>query len=221
MSKGGTSGSSSSSASVPPELSGLYTQTGQNVQQLQNDLPISQFTGANPTQVAPLSGTQQSSLDFLNQNINDARNTTLENSPIVQAGNRYFEKSIAPGIVNQATLGGLGRSTALTNALSAAQAGTALPLLQGEQKRRDELIGQGFTGGDIERSVQQQRFNSTAADALRRQAIAEQGLFGALGQLPSTFGQNSVSKSSGSGGGGMFKVLLPWVLIIGGMLWMT
>jgi len=181
----------------------MYTQTGEGIQQLQKDLPVSGFTDPNPTKVAPLSGTQQSSLGLLNQNLNDARNTSLEESPIVKAGQRYFEKSIAPGIVNQSTLAGLGRSTALTNSLAAADAQTALPLLQGEQARRDQLINQGFQGGDIERGVEQAGYNSQAADALRRQGIAEQALFGPLGQLPSTFGQ-TVKNSSG----GMFGTVI-------------
>lgn len=206
MGKGGST--SSSSASVPAELSPLYSKTGTNVSGLQDSIPLSGFTSANPATVSPLSGTQQKSLAALNSNL-DTLSTPLESAPIVQAGQRYFDQAVAPGIINQATLSGIGRSTALTNALSSAQAQSAVPLLQAEQARRDAMIQQGFQGGDVERSVSQETNNADQADFLRRQAIAEQALFGPLGQLPSTFGQTS--KTSG-GGGGLFKVFVIMVL---------
>ncbi len=202
----GTAGSSTSTTSnqIPPEYQALSSQTGTNISALQNADPISQYLGPNPTQIAPLSPTQSSALGMLNTNLNDARNTPLEESPIAQAGTRYFNNTIAPGVIGQATLSGLGRSTALTNALGAAQANTELPLLQGEQARRDQLINQGFTGGDIERSVTQQGYNAAQQDAIRRQALAEQALFAPLGALPSTTGTQVAGKNSSSGGG-LFK----------------
>lgn len=172
---------------------------------------MQEFTGRNPTQVAELSGTQQKSLGLLNRNLDDAM-SPLDQSQIVQAGNRYFDTSIAPGIENSATLSGLGRSTALEAGRSAAEAQTMLPLLQGEQNRRDQMISAGFTGGDIERSVEQQSYNAAAQDSIRRQALAEQALFSPMGALPSTLGQSGTSKTSGSGG--LFKaILLPWIAI--------
>lgn len=137
---------------------------------------------------------------MLNRNLSEARDLPLENSSIVQAGNRYFDTAIAPGITNQATLSGLGRSTANTNALAAAEAQTILPLLQGEQARRDAMINQGMTQGDVERSVEQQGYNADQNDYIRRQALSEQGLFAPLGQLPSTLGQSTKTTSSGGGG---------------------
>lgn len=202
MGKGGSSGSSNTTNNVPAELSGLTQKSADTIGGLQDAIPLSGFTGQNPVQIAPLSGTQNKSLGLLNQNLNDAM-SPLDQAPIVQAGHNYFTHSIAPGITNQATLSGLGRSTANTNALAAAEAQTALPLLQQEQQRRDQMINQGFTGGDIERSVQQQGYNADQADAIRRQALAEQSLFGVFGNLPSTLGQSTSSKNSGAGG--MFK----------------
>lgn len=163
---------------------------------------IAEFAESNPTQIAPLSGTQGRSLDLLNTNLSDATKP-LEESSIVQAGNRYFDTSIAPGIENSATLSGLGRSTALEAGRSAAEAQTMLPLLQQEQARRDAMIGQGFTGGDIERGVEQQGYNAEAQDMLRRQALAETALFSPLTGLPSVTGQTGSTTQSGSGG--LFK----------------
>ena len=203
MGKGGGSGSSVQQASVPPELSPLYKQTGQNVQALQNEDPLSAYTTPHPTQVAGLSAPQQGAIDLTNMNLREATRP-LEDSEIVNAGHRYFQGAIAPGIENRAATSGLGRSTALTNALAATEAQTSLPLLQGEQARRDALVNQALQVGDVQRGVEQAGYNTQAQDFLRRQAIAEQGVFGPLGQLPSTFGQTTTSKTSG-GGGGMFK----------------
>lgn len=203
MAKGPQTSKTEGQQNIPSEFSGLYKTTGENIAGLQNQNPISDYMRAQPVTVAPLSGTQQKSLGYLNQNLDEAMGTPLEQSPIAQAGHRYFEGSIAPGITGQATLSGLGRSTANTNALAAAEAQTALPLMQQEQARRDAMINAGFAGGDIERSVEQEANNAAYADFLRRQGLTEQGLFGPLGQIPSTFGQSSKSKSSG--GGGLFK----------------
>jgi len=62
---------------------------------------------------------------------------------------------------------------------------------QAETGRRLSEFEAGLRGGDIERSVEQERFNAEQADRLRRQGISEQALFGPLGQLPSTFGQST------------------------------
>lgn len=243
---GGGRGSSTQTANVPPELSGLYSSTGQNVTALQGQAPLSQFLDPNPTQVAPLSGTQQNAVNLTNRNLNQAQSPlssaesvqaayglaptpetgNLEDSQIAQAGQRYFSSEMRPGIENSATMQGLGRSTSLSNALAAAEGATMLPLMQGEQSRRDAqqmqraglvmpqynveqgrrdaMIGQGLQAGDVERAVTQEGYNATATDALRRQGISEQALFGPLGQLPSTIGQSTTSKTKSSGGG-MFK----------------
>lgn len=213
MSKGGST--SSSTTQIPKELKPLYTQTGQETMALQKANPVSDYIGANPTQIAGMSGTQGKSLGYLNRNLDEAMGTDLENSGIAQAGKRYFDNAIAPGITNQATLSGLGRSTANTNALAAAEAQTMLPLMQGEQARRDNMIQEGFRAGDMERGIEQQGYNAEQADFLRRQGLAEQSLFGVLGQLPSTFGK--VTNTSG-GGGGMFKALLPFIFMAMGAL---
>jgi hypothetical protein len=202
---GGGTGSSTTTNNIPPELSALTSKTADHIGQLQEQSPMLQdYTGSHPTQVAPLSGTQQKSVGLMNSSLDSAL-TPLDESPIVQAGHNYFQNSIAPGITGQATLSGLGRSTANTNALAAAEAQTALPLLQGEQARRDQMITQGMGVGDTERGVQQDIYNADATDLARRQRIAERALFDPLGSGPSVQGSTTVqsSKNSSSGGGGL------------------
>lgn len=196
---GSPGGSSSSSPSIPKELKPLYTQTGQNVQELQNQLPVGQFTGQNPMKIAGLSGTQNKSLGRLNEALDYG---ALEDAPTISAGKRYYESTIAPGVEQRAGMMGLGRSTALTNARATTEAQTMLPLFQQEQQRRDALIPLGMQAGATERAAEQDVNTAEYQDFLRRQGLSEQALFGPLNQLPSTFGQTSKTSSSG---GGMFK----------------
>ena len=59
-------------------------------------------------------------------------------------------------------------------------------------------------GGELERGIEQERNVNEQRDYLRRQAIAEQSIFGPLGQfVPSTLGQSSTTTSKESGGGGL------------------
>lgn len=200
---GGGGGTSQTTNNIPAELSGLTTKSANTIGNLQDQLPLSDFTKDLPAAVAGLSGTSQRSVDLMNRNLSDAMQP-LENSALVNAGTNYFNQSIAPTITNEATLSGLGRSTANTNALAAAQAETMLPLLQGEQARRDAMIGQGMQVGDAERRVQQEKMNAEYQDMIRRQNLAEQALYATMPSLPSTLGQTTISKQSG-GGGGLFK----------------
>lgn len=198
---GGGGQRSDTKAEIAPELRPLFHNTGGNLVELQQGKgSIFPFLDQRPQRVAGLSGTQQKSLGRLSEALDGAAGP-LESAPIVQAGQRYFQNSIAPGIGNQAELMGLGRSTATTNALAAAEAQTALPLLQGEQSRRDQLISTGMQAGGIERGVAQESNEADQADFLRRQALAEQALFGPMGAMPSTIGQSTKT----SGGGGLFK----------------
>jgi len=172
----------------------------------------------------------------------------LRSSPLTAAAQEFFTSEIQPGIENQATLAGLGRSTAVTNATAKARANVLLPVFQEVARAEEARIGRelgaeqtglgleergiergagavasgiprlteiggletgrklseieaGLRGGDVERAVEQEGLNAEQIDFLRRQGIAEQALFGPLGQLPSTFGQTT----STSGGGGLFK----------------
>jgi hypothetical protein len=198
---GGQSGSSSTKATIPKELRPLYSQTGQELQNLQNQAPVSGFTGSNPLKVAPLADTQRMSLGNIQEQLRGGAGP-LESSPIVGAGQRYYEANIAPGIENRAALSGLGRSTALTNALASTEATTMLPLFQGEEARRERLGALGLQAGQVERGAEQDVNTAEYQDFLRRQGLSEQALFGPMGQLPSTIGQKTSTSSSG---GGMFK----------------
>lgn len=242
---GGPSGSSTSKATIPKELRPLYEQTGTGIQELQNQIPVSGFTGENPLQIAPLARTQNLALGNIGASLESARSPLesseqaqvarrlfdmnrptggLETGPTIEAGRRYYQSSIAPGVENRAALSGLGRSTALTNALAtteaqtmlpllqeeqarrdrlqALEAGTYLPLLSNEQARRDALVGQGLQAGQVERGAEQDVYTAAYQDFLRRQGLGEQALFGPMNQLPSTFGQRTSTSQSG---GGLFK----------------
>lgn len=210
---GGSRGSSSTSTQeIPAELKPLYSQTGTKVMGLQEEAPISTYLTPRPAEIAPLSPTQQTSLDLLNRNLMEV-GQPLEEAPIVGAGKRYFESQVAPGIENRATLSGLGRSTALENARATAEAATVLPIMQGEQARRDSMIEAGLRGGDIERAVEQDTLTAEMEDYLRSRALAEKALFAPVSDIPSTFGQATRGRESG---GGMFKIL-PWLFLLGAL----
>jgi len=101
----------------------------------------------------------------------------LEDSEIAQAGGRYFNKSIAPGITNEATLSGLGRSTANTNARAAAEAETMLPLIQAEQARRDSILRGEQGRRDTLRGSERDRLDTLLRSEQGRQdAMIGQGL---------------------------------------------
>jgi hypothetical protein len=134
-----------------------------------------------------------------------------------------------PTIQNEATLAGLGRSTAPQNAIADAQAQLMLPLFQdtlarGERSdvRREQateaeinqLLGLAGTQrgaqsnainalmqtGGVQRGVQQQGATSAFQDYLRRQGLAEQAQFVPFGAtVPSAFGSKVTSS------GGLFK----------------
>lgn len=207
MGGGGSKGSSTttSEASIAPELRPLYSNTGQRVSELQGQIPLSQFTGASPMQVAPLSETQNLAIGNIKESLRSARDTPLEQSDLIAANQRYYDTQIAPGIQNRAALSGLGRSTALTNAEAQTQAAIMAPLMAEEQGRRDRLATLGLAGGEVERGAEQDVYTAAEQDELRRQALAEQALFGPLNQMPSTIGQTATTKSKGGGGSGLFK----------------
>ena len=110
---GGTT--SSTKATVPKELSGLYSSTGRTVQNLQNQAPVSNFTGAyTPSgytrmpngMLQPIGGGQEQSLrDVLRPQGKD-----ILNSPSVKAAQTSFREGAIPNIVQEQTLSGLGRS---------------------------------------------------------------------------------------------------------------
>lgn len=249
---GGSKGSSTSQQNIPDELKPLYADTGTRVRELQGLAQAKDFTGSSPLRIAPLSGTQQ----YASNLVREARNRPLaealafrnlegavdaagrrvtgegiENAPAIKAAQRAFEINALPGIQNQMTLAGLGRSTAGADAVARQNLAYLSPLISEELAREDarnaRLAGvlQGTAGqygnlgaaetgrtfgtieaaarqGEVERGAEQDTYTAAKQDELRRQALAEQALFGPLNQLPSTFGQTT---SSRGGGGGLFK----------------
>ena len=203
--------------SLAPELQPLFEQSSQRVLGLQRDAPVQPFLQPSPLQIAPLSGTQQTALAGIPNLQGIAERTPtgagLESRPAVLAAQRAFRQGSVPTIVNQATLAGLGRSTALTNALAGAEAQFLLPVIQGELAREERGIERGsqaafgatqigLQGGGVERDVAQAGNVASLQDFLRRQAIAETALFQPFGQLiPSGIGQQASTRSSGSTGG--------------------
>lgn|SRR5262245_27714793 len=127
-------------------------------------------------------------------------------SPEIQSLNEAFDIAQRPSIENAAVLGGLSRSTALTNATAAARAGYLAPAMQ-EALAREERANQqeaALTQAEIqaesgagatERGIEQAGYEAENADYLRRQALAEQSVYQVLGQLvPSTIGQASSTR---------------------------
>ena len=87
-------------------------------------------------------------------------------------------------------------STALSSAGQLANLGSQ------DTQRRLAGLNALLTTGQTERGVQSEDAAAKQQDFLRQQAMAEQGTYGVLGQLPSSFGSQVASKTSG---GGMFK----------------
>lgn len=64
----------------------------------------------------------------------------LGSDPAIAEAKNQFSLAMTPMIQNQAALAGLGRSTAMTNALASQQAQTLLPLIQGGLQREERGI---------------------------------------------------------------------------------
>lgn len=150
----------------------------------------------------------------------------LANAPTMLAARQAFELTGMPTIQNQMALAGLGRSTSMGDMLSRAWVASYLPLAQSEiaryQAARDlqaQLmgqmagtlagIGQAETARELQalnamaqlgqtgRNIVQAAYDALYADFLRRQALAEQALFGPMGMFPSTIGQKTTTTQSG------------------------
>ena len=97
---------------------------------------------------------------------------TLETSPALKAADDYFKQLIEPTLVNQMTLSGLGRGTALSNALAKGKATYMVPLVQ-EELAREERSLQGGAGA-AERA--QARLSDILSGRVgREQAAIERG----------------------------------------------
>jgi hypothetical protein len=102
--------------------------------------------------------------------------------------------------------GRIGRETGAAENQIGRQVGTALNtagqyagLGQQDVNRRLAQLNALMQTGGLERGVGSEQAAAEQQDYLRRQALAEQGTFGVLGQLPSSLGSQVTSKSSGGG----------------------
>ena len=207
---GGTRSKTTQQPEVPEYLAPLLQQTAQRGIEVQNKAPLDPFLQANPLRVAPLSEKEQQAAALLPRlgEIGQRRVTgaNLATSPSFAAAQEAFRTNIDPAVGNQAVLGGLNRSTALGNATAAARAQYLQPLIESEFAREQagnqqeaqllqaQIQGLGQAGA-LERGIQQAGAESEQQDFLRRQALAETGLFGPAGQLlPSAIGQQSTTR---------------------------
>ena len=92
----------------------------------------------------------------------------------------------------------IGRQT--STALNAA--GQYAGLGSQDTQRRLSGLNSLLTTGQMERGVSNEQAAADQQDFLRRQAMAEQGTYGVLGQVPTSFGSQVASKTNT---GGMFK----------------
>ena len=185
---GGSSGTSETKASVPPELSPLYTQTGKGVQGLQNAAPLTPFTQAyTPSGYSRTSeglylptGAPEGTEAMRLSDVLRPQGRNIESSPALAAARESFRTGARPNIEQGLTMRGLGRSpTAISNALAKGEAQFMYPAVQQELQREEAAQGKEYS------------------DFLRQQGLAEQALFGPLNQLPSTIGQST--KTTGGG----------------------
>lgn len=140
----------------------------------------------------------------------------VANDPAVKAANEKFMEVMAPMIKDSAGLAGIGKSGAMTNALSSQQAQTLLPLIQGSMQREergiDRLLGgtgaaaQGLFGGGQQSANQQQAMAQGLAGIGGQQAGIGQAQAG-IGQMLAGLGgqeqgmlMNAINGLSGLGG---------------------
>jgi hypothetical protein len=213
---GGTNQTTRQKTELPAELQPLTRASAERVMALQDQAPVAPFLAQTPQRVPGLSATQQRGVaeipglfDLAGRKVTGAN---LESSPSMRAARQAFTTAIEPRIVNQQTLAGLGRSTAVPGALAQAEAQYLTPLIESELAREERgleresgqrlgAINAALTGGGLERGVEQERAAAEQQDMLRRQALAETALFTPFGQLaPSTIGQVSTTR----GKSGMF-----------------
>jgi len=228
---GGGSSRTTQSNELPPELRPIMSQSAQKINVIQDAANLPQFLSAAPMSVAPRTalqaraGAEVPGLFDLAQRgraISERQVTgaNLATSPSLAAARRAFTATIQPRIENTATLAGLGRSTALTNAMAQAEAQYMQPLIEAELAREERGIDRAAQGvgqegamrlsaiqaaegvGGAERAAAQEVNQAAYQDYLRRQALSEQSIYTPFGMLaPTTVG--STSKTSGSSG--LFK----------------
>lgn len=126
----------------------LFTQLGRGNQNIQSAIDLSRmFSGGNlPSQFGRA---EQLGNQLMTQSQQRVTGENIESSPSYQAARRAFAQSQLPLIQNQAALAGLGRSSALTNAVAAGNARAMLPIIEAELAREERGIGRGMQGTQI------------------------------------------------------------------------
>lgn len=135
--------------------------------------------------------------------------------PAVQQANKVFQDVMSPMIKDAAGLAGIGKSGAMTNALSAQQAQTLLPLIQGSMQREERGIdrrlggtqaaaaglqgvgGQTFGMGEGTRNIEQEILNAPYDEQMRLFSEALNSIYGPFGMIPGMFGSSSTTTGGG------------------------
>lgn len=99
----------------------------------------------------------------------------VRNDPAVEAANQEFNRLVAPELINQYTLSGLGRSSALPTALSLGQASMLTPLMQDALAREQHRLDRGY-GATEEELARRERSSVRRYEATLQQAQGLQGL---------------------------------------------
>lgn len=211
---GGTSQRTSQQGDIPQELKPLYRDTADRVTALQGQAPLSPFLAPAPMKVAPIATREKQGLERIGAlpELGKRRVTgeSLKDSPSLKAAEEAYRVAVQPTVENTAAVSGLGRSTALTNALASSKAQYMMPTIEAELAREERGIGREadltlqeiqalLAGGGLERGIEQAGYGAEQEDFIRRQNLAEQALYKPFGDLvPSSIGQ--VSRTSGKSG---------------------
>lgn len=230
-SPGGGSGSSTttSQASIAPELQPLFAQTASNVMGLQNNpnAKLDPFLNSQPQYIPQMSPEQQALLQYqgsrafgpiatgpemagLNQ-YSQLFGGQIGQSPYTQQATYAASRPM----LNELSMAGLGNSSAVSNVMSEA----ALPYIGKEidmrynavpqlfnlgqtlSGRQSALLGEYGQGLGQQQDLAGQQAEANFNDFLRRQALSQSLTTGVLGTLPTTGLTNSTSTTKQNSGG--------------------
>lgn len=134
-----------STPQIPEELKGLVTGGANQLQDIQNMAPLSQYLASNPQQIAPMTDLQNYGASLVPSLNQQPLNETLAqgayllspdvasrslaaqispDDPLVKAYQAAFEANALPLIQNQAAKAGLGTSSSMLDAIARGEAAT-------------------------------------------------------------------------------------------------
>src|SRR5262245_2505135 len=138
---GGTRTKTTQEPQVPQHVADVSQASTEAEKKYQEAAPLTGFAAAAPQKMPPLPGREKALYakipqlaDLGKRRVTGANITT---SPAWGNINEAFDVAIKPTIENQAVLGGLGRSSALTNATAAARANYVAPFIESELGREE------------------------------------------------------------------------------------